>query len=323
MSNLENYIQNLKEYFNKNPDFTETEKIMYVYIDLGKRFKFDQDFYFAGSKERKRIYEHSNFFDYLEESFEKNKIICKSSSKICEHILKSLGINCITLTDESDLRKYPHVYNIIIPKDGSESYSIDLQNDIENIEFHAFTRNFGLSIMNGKSFVIPVKEQKRIHEKIGYVSEKNPYMDSYIYLFKQDLGMFETFNEKIDFVLQNIDPEKLDGINYWERRWKHEKFIEALFPAEELQNKLHTVEIYKKIGDKKKFYNAYFVMEKQKPIIYIYSEDDFKYNKISVEEFAKMEQEKGFNCTQEQRIPGINKAKRKLRDSERKDIERQ
>ena len=39
MSNLEQYIKNVTEYFKKHPDYTETEKIMYVYLDLGKKFK--------------------------------------------------------------------------------------------------------------------------------------------------------------------------------------------------------------------------------------------------------------------------------------------
>lgn len=311
MSNLEQYIKNVTEYFKKHPDYTETEKIMYVYLDLGKKFKFDQDFYFGGSKKRKKIYDHSNFMDYLEESFDKNTIICKSCAKICEHIFKALGINCLTKTDEYDIRTYKHVYNIIIPKDGSESYSIDLQDDIENIEFHAFTKNFGLSLYDSKSYVVPMQEQKSIHKKLGYISDKNPYMDGYIYLFKQDLGLFPNFNEKIDFVLQNIDPEELDGINYWERKWKHDKFIAELFPKEEIYKELHTLEVYKEKDGKKEFYNTYFTLDKGIPQIYIYSKNDYKYNKYSLTEFAK-KIESGFKSIQG--IPGLKKELKRIKE---------
>lgn len=314
MSNLEKYIKNLTEYFNNQSSFTETEKIMYVYLDLGKSFKFDQDFYFGGSKLRKRIYDHSSFNDYLEECFDKKTIICKSSARICQHIFSSLGIKCLVQTDDYDLRKYKHVYNIIVPSDGSESYSIDLQNDIENIKFHAFPKNFGISLFDEKSYVIPVQEQKEIHKKLGYVSKSHPYMDEYIYLFKQDLGSLTTFNEKIDLILQNIDPEELYGINYWERRWKHEKFISNLLPADEIEHKLHTLEVYKEENNQKKFYNAYFIMEKNRPTIYMYSEKDYKYNKLSLKDFAKLIKN-GFISIQG--VPGLNREINKLEENEK------
>ena len=314
MSNLENYIKNLTEYFNNHPNFAEAEKVMYVYLDLGKKFKFDQDFYFGGSKQRKKIYEHSNFNDYLEESFDKNTIICKSSAKICQHIFNSLGIKCLVQTDDYDLRKYKHVYNIIVPKDSSESYSIDLQNDIENIEFHAFPKNFGISLFDQKSYVIPTQEQKRMHQKFGYVSDEHPYMDEYIYTFKQDLSSISDFNDKVDLILQNIDPEELDGINYWERRWKHEKFISALLPPDEIEHKLHTLEVYKEENGQKKFYNTYFIMEKNEPIIYMYSEKDYKYNKLSLKEFAELVKN-GF--TSIQGIPGLRKEINMLDETEK------
>lgn len=317
MSNLEIYINNLKEYFSKNPDLTETEKVMYVYLDLGKRFKFDQDFYFGGSKARKRIYTHSSYQDYLEESFDRNTIICKSSARICQYIFAELGITCLNHIDEHDERNYKHVYNIIVPKDGSEEYSIDLQNDIENIEFHAFTKDFGLSTDGEERYVISRNEQKRIHEKFGYVSDKNPYMDDYVYLFKQTLDGFPDFNSKIDLILQNIDPEKLDGIDYWERRWKHQKFIDNLLPEEETCDRLHLVELYNKDENgKKRFYNTYFVLDKGEPIIYIYSEKDYKYNKYSLEEFARLAIEKGFETTEAQKIPKVRAEIQKIKEEE-------
>lgn len=309
MSKLKNYVENLKEKFNNEPNLSEPEKIMYVYLDLGKKFKFNQDFYFSGSKERKKIYDHSNFFDYLEECFENNSIICKSSANICQYIFKSLGINCITQVDSNDLRKYKHVYNIIIPKDGSESYSIDLQDDIENIEFHAFTKSFGLSLSEPHKYVISRNDQKKMHEKFGYISKTNPYVDDYIYLFKQYLPMFPNFNQRIDFVLQNIDPKKLEGIDYWERKWKHDKFISELFPKEDIDKNLKTLEVFKNEKNKKKFFNTYYILEKGNPQIYMFSEDEGKYDKLTITDFAKLIKS-GFSLTQSSQ--GVPKLKAEL-----------
>lgn len=311
MSGLEKYIENLKEYFAKHPDFSETEKVMYVYIDLGKKFNFDQDFYFGGTKNQKRIYEHSDFADYLEESFDKNTIICKSSARICTKIFNSLGIDCRTQVDESDTRRFPHFYNIIHPKDGSESYSIDLQDDIENIKFHSSLTDFGLSLVDEENYVIPKIEQKRIHEKLGYISKTNPYMDEYLYTMKLGLDYFPEFGEKLDFIFQNIDPDKINGINYWERRWKHDKFLSKLLTSDE-KNKLNMIELYKKNGDKRHYYNAYYFLEKGIPQIYIYSDDNFKYNKVSLHDYAELLTE-GYECNQG--IPMLKGEIRKIKDA--------
>lgn len=47
MSLLEKYVEKVKE---KTVNYSELEKIRYVYIDLGQKFSFDLDFSFGNTK---------------------------------------------------------------------------------------------------------------------------------------------------------------------------------------------------------------------------------------------------------------------------------
>ena len=59
---------------------------------------------------------------------------------------------------------------------------------------------------------------------------------------------------------------------------------------------------------------TYFIMEKNRPIIYMYSEKDYKYNKLSLKDFAKLIKN-GFISIQG--VPGLNKEINKLEENEK------
>lgn len=299
MCNLDNYVEQMKKYLKANLDTTEAQIIMYVYLDLAKRLKFDQDFFFGGSKRKKQLYENARHLNELNECLESNKIICKSASYILEYILKRLGINIETVEDEYDYRKYKHVYNIITPKDGSEKYSIDMQEDMINIHYHDFTKDFGLALDRTERYVISRQEQKKIHEKLGYISKDNPYVDEYIYLLKEDLEFFEDPYDKIDFALKNIDSMEYPEVDYWERRWKHERFLQELFSAKEITKKLNVVEFFKRTENgNKEFMNGFFVDSPKGVIIYLFSKQDCGYNSYSLPEFALKVKNEGIEYRQ-------------------------
>ncbi len=314
MSKLREYTEKMKQYKLANPDLTEQELIMHVYLDLGLRFNFDQDFFFGGSKNKRRIYDSSNRFNVLDECMEKNIVICKSGSYILQYVLTELGVNIRTIEDPEDERRYKHYYNIITPADGSEEYSIDLQEDMIYMHYHAFTRDFGLSTDGKERRVISRDEIKRIHTKLGYISKEFPYVDEYIYLFKEDIGSIEKLEDKIDFILTNIDPIDYPQVNYWERRWKHERFIKELLSKDE-RAKLGVLEFYRTKADGTKEFINGFCHESSKGVtVYMYSLEDNKYNSYSVPEIAQEFVNNGLNCYQ--KIKGLNKEILKLKGKE-------
>ena len=220
MSNLEKYIEQVREYQTQHSGISETELIRYVYLDLGKRFSFNVNFLpFGNSKKQQNLYKyHSRNLVDLEECMETNIVICKSVSYILEYILRAVGVNIKTVIDPNDLRKCPHMYNIITPKDG-EPYIVDLQEDMYNIQSHSFTRNFGLSVKDGKTYIISRFEQEQMDRKNGYITEGNYYSDDYLYLLKYDADFIEDFDEKIKFILENIDIYDNPNMKYTDRQW--------------------------------------------------------------------------------------------------------
>lgn len=130
---------------------TENEIVRAIYLDLGRRFSFDLEFCFGNSKTRKKIYNRAILKkEDIEEYLKKNKAICRSLAYTVEYILKELGINIITVTMAEDDSTCPHVHNIVIPKEG-ESYIIDLQQDLKEIQSHSFPKSFGLSTIPRKA----------------------------------------------------------------------------------------------------------------------------------------------------------------------------
>ena len=87
MSSLEKYIEEVKE---NTENFSDIEKLRYVYLYLGKRFSFNLDFSFGNSETKKKIYNKSHKSNELEQSMENNTIICKTSSTIYEYIMKKI-----------------------------------------------------------------------------------------------------------------------------------------------------------------------------------------------------------------------------------------
>lgn len=305
---LDDYINYLKKYVQDN-SLQEEEFIMMVYLNLGKMFKFDQDFFFGGSKKREEMYYLAPRYSYCNESFKKKKINCKVVSYILKYILENFGINIKVIEALNDERKYKHVLNLI-KSSNNEEYTIDLQDDMINIHYHDFTYGFGLS-PDGSKYVISPDRQRLMHEKLGYITKDNPYTGEYIYLIKQYVNCFDDFASKVSFVLENIDCVDNSNIDYFERYWRHKRILERIFTEHELTNLLKMVEFYKIQEDgTKKYYNGFFLDIPKNVLIYMYSMEENQYIAYTPDEFAiKIQKE---NIYYNQNIRGIKGALKRL-----------
>jgi len=317
MSKLNEYITSILNYVSDNPDISETELIRHVYLDLGQRFSFDIHFLpFGNSKQRQHIYHHCHSEKDLEQCMETNIVICKSVAHILEHVLKPFDIDISTVTDAEDYRRCPHVYNVINPKDGSQPYIIDLQEDMYNIQAHSFTKNFGLSVADEKTLVISRFEQEQTDRKSGYVTDQNYYTNDYLYLLKSDMGYFEKFSDRVKFVLENIEAYDHPNMQYTDRQWHHVRILEELFSDDEFNyisndRKIRIIDCYKDINNIRKYINCISVQGEDGTQVYYWDNNEGTYCEIKLTDFAKAVQN-GLvvhNCT----IPGLNKALRDLK----------
>lgn len=309
MSNLSRYIDKIKEYKNQNPDISEEKLIRYVYWDLGKRFSFNLDFFYTNRKTKQRIYANSKSEEDLEEAMGSGIVICRSAAYLLEYILKKQGINIRTVVAPNDTRKCPHMYNIVTPKNGEE-YIIDLQEDMQNIQSHSFTKNFGLSTKPKKMPVISRFTIEQMDRELGYIDDNNYYSDDYLYLLKSDIGYFTDFAEKVQFVLENIDIHENPDIQYQERKWHHDKILKELFSAEELK-RIHLIDCYQGDGEEREYKNCIAIERSKGTDIYMYAVEQNRYLKMTIQEFAKQVQN---GLIHEQGIPGLRQALRELRE---------
>ena len=303
MYEIDKYINDLNKIVNSS---NGTELIMQIYIDLGLRLSFDEDFFFGGTKKKKELYFAPHNISYLDKFFKLGKVTCVSSAYILNYILKKFGIDSKVVADTKDFRRYKHVYNVIKEKSG-KIYSIDLQDDIMNIRTHSRTWSFGLSL-DGNSYVIDLNIQKEIHKSIGYINNANNYSDDYIYVIKNYLSCFNDFNSKIEFVLGNVDI-KNNCINYFERRWLHEKILKDLFNYKELLL-IHSLELFKRNAIGREYINAFYIRNKNNIDIYIYDVDNYRYNKYSLEDYVMYADNN--NIESRMNIPGYRTVRNKV-----------
>lgn len=325
MSNLKKYINKIKEYIDHHEDISETEIIRYVYLDLGKKLSFNEEFLpFGNSRKKQNLYNYrSRNITDLEECMESKKAICKSISYILEYILKDIGIDIKTVVDPNDARNCPHTYNLITQKDGKE-YVVDLQEDIYNIQSHSFTKNFGNS-KNNDGYIISRLEQEQMDRKNGYIDKNNYYSDDYLYLLKQNISFIDDFDDKARFILENIDIYDNPNMGYTDRQWHHKAILEEFFNRKEFnyQNnsgKIKMIDCYKDLNNEKHYINCISLQTKNGIEIYLYNKKEYKYCQMDFMNFARAV-DNGlvlYKCN----IPGLNKVIKKLNENQGEENER-
>ena len=304
---LDEYIEYIKKYVEEHPTILEEEIVRYVYLDLGKKLSFDENFKpFGNSKKRQQIYKSSEYITVLNKCIETKKAICNSMAHILVHVLSKLGITILAITDPNDDRKTPHVSNLIIPKNGRKPYYIDLQEDLYRIQMHGFTPNFGLNAFS--RFEIETMDRK-----FGYIDNENYYTDDYIYTLKADACLFENFNEKVKFILENIEVYENPNMSYPDRQWYHVRILEKFFNINEFdynssRGKIRILDCYKTINEQRKYYMVIVVDTKDEPDIYVYNEKESKYSKIEFKNFAYAVKN-GLTMLHNDKIKGLEKIK--------------
>lgn len=287
MENIEKYIQEIKNYISLNPDITEDILIRYVFLDLAQRLSFDLNYIpFGNSKIKQQIYRNGFFVDEVDKCLENNIVICNSASKLLELILSNFNINIKTVKAKGDIRKYPHVYNIVKTKDNRE-YVIDLQEDMYRVKMHGTTPNYGLSEDN--EVIMSRFEQEQIDKKIGYIKDIY-YTDDYLYLLKNDINCIDDFYEKVKFLLENIEIYENSNIDHIDRQWYHVKILEYLFDKNTFNyfNNLGKIKVLNCYKDNKKriYVNCITVEDKGNIHIFLYNKKKYKYQEIDINYFA-------------------------------------
>lgn len=322
MSLLQKYIDDVKV---KTKNYSEIEKMRYVYIDLGKRINFDLDYSFGNSEKKRKLYNKMTTDSEMDKMLENNIGICKSISYIYAKIMQSLGIDMKVSENEEQYeynhKNLKHIYDYYIDKNGHR-YQFDIQQDMMNIKARMRTTHFGMETPNGEckelKQLVSRHDLETIDKKIGYISEgTNYYTDDYIELIKMGIQNLETINEKMKFILENSDGYLNDPIDYADREWRLEfllgKSTIYRMKNQEEKAKENIVLLNKKDSDKVEIFNCYKGKKSDNSFkmgvavygnntdIYLFDEKNGGFDSYSLDEFA--------NKTIKEKITMIDKVK--------------
>lgn len=262
---IDEYIEKIKE---KTNNYTDIEKLRYIYLDLGKVMSFNTEFIYGSEREKISIYKNiSNNIEELNKNFEEKKVICKSLAYIIKYILNKVDIKTEINIDYSESISYKHVNNIVTLYD--EKYIIDLQQDLKNIQIHSNTEYFLIDKFEYQT--ISKNQLKKIDEKIGYISDDNPYIEEYLYTIKKSLDENLKIDEKIEKILYLLNNYiNTNNMGYYEIRSSYCSLVKSLLNTKE-RNYVKFIDGYQ-IGIKNK-YNLFIFVNNT---IFMYSNNKFE-----------------------------------------------
>lgn len=274
---FESFIQNI---IFQTQDYSELEKVRYVYIMLGKIMSFDTQFSYGNEKTRNNIYTMCHNDEKSLNSYFENKVgICKSIAYLFAYILKKMNICVKVIIEKEEDIIYQHVTNIVVLQNGIH-LELDLQHDLKNIQVNMKTQHFG----NGE---IDEEQLKKIDKKIGYIKENSDYTENYFYMLQKALNNQVNFQEKIKFILSNVNVyADTKNMGYVERKHYYCYFI-MKFLTEKEKNKIDFIDCYQMKNGPKKYQLCVIVdIGNNNCEIYIYSDELHKFIKYSLEEIS-------------------------------------
>lgn len=218
--NLNKIIAGMHQKFGKD-GVSDLEKARYLYIELGKLFRYNMDY--LTLYERKQDYIYFTPVDF--DNITTNSWICVQMSDIYVEALKRVGIKASTQKDIRGQEDYDfvHKYTVICLSDGRRMVA-DLIYDLPFIQLGMKTNHFGTYSENGQKDVIPEKEIKQIDDKIGYTFQtsktEKEYTEAFLDMIKQELNDPEKMKAYVsnvyngeEYKSENLIEYKLDLIS--------------------------------------------------------------------------------------------------------------
>ena len=221
-------INQMYQKYGKN-GLSELEKARYLYLELGKLFRYELNYVTMFERKQEDIYFKPVDFDNITS----NSWICVQMSDIYVEALKRVGVKSSTQKNPNSKDDYsmPHQYTVIELADGRKIIA-DLVYDLTFIQLGMKTLNFGSNSEDGKKDVLSQDEIKKIDDKIGYTfkvsSNERAYTEYFLGLIKQELNDPEKMRDYIKSVYNGEEYKKENLASY--------KFdlIRRFFPLESM-----------------------------------------------------------------------------------------
>ena len=271
-------------------NLTQIEQARWLYIELGKHFKYDMNVFYLPSEKLGETYNKK--VDVDREYFEKT--LCKTINEIYIELLKRLKIKSELKTFDGDY-EYNHVGTVIKFDDGLEIFT-DLTVDLYRIQNGLKTNNYGYSSPEGVYDILSRIEMKKIDDKIGY-TYLGLYMNDFIEIIAEEMknqefvekylpknyGEGHVVADKFEFMLKQIPFEKL---GYVEARNFLMYLIDTVFTDCEKQ-KIKQYDLYRELeNDEREFINCIAINEQK--IKFFIQEENKNIQKVDKEKMNEM-----------------------------------
>ena len=212
--NLNKIIDEMHQKFGKD-GLSELEKARYLYIELGKLFRYNMDY--LTLYERKQDYIYFTPVDF--DNITTNSWICVQMSDIYVEALRRVGISASTQKDVKGQEDYDfiHKYTVMNLSDG-RNVVLDLIYDLPFIQLGMKTNHFGTNSENGQKDLISEEEIKQIDDKIGYTfgistSDRN-YTETFLEMIKEELNDPEKMKDYVKKVYDGEEYKKENLVEY-------------------------------------------------------------------------------------------------------------
>ena len=146
---LNQIISKMKQKFGE--ELSDLEKARYLYIELGKLFRYNLNYLTAYKRKQEDIY--FNYVDF--DNIPTNSYICVQMSDIYAEALRRVGVFASTEVDVKASTDYtmPHKYTVIqLPND--KKIIADMVYDIAFIQLGMKTSHFATNNENGNKDVL-------------------------------------------------------------------------------------------------------------------------------------------------------------------------
>ena len=285
---------NFSKVIDKLPqNLTEMEKARWLYIELGKHFKYNMSVFYMSEEELGKIYNEEISID--EEN--SNLSICKPINQIYVLLLERMGISA-TVKEFPGKYTYNHVGTVIeFPKENMTIYT-DLTVDLFRIQQGLRTENFAFTSPNGIYDILSRKELRDIDNKIGY-TYLGLYVDEFVDRISEEMKDDETVrkyiskkgterlhtSEKFEFLLKQMPLTKM---GYVEARNFLIYLISNVFKEEDKRN-ISQYDLYREGNNGSKEFLNCIVIRDEEPDYYIQRDgkDILKISKDEMENLLK------------------------------------
>lgn len=302
------YKNAIKRIINRMPkSLSEIEKARYMYVNLGRLFTYDENYWYSNKKISNKIYKKSlsSPIDLNDLHFEaKTKDICININKTYNKLLNILGINT------QDVMSYigdGHISTMFFI--GKKRYCCDLQSDLKFIQLKLKTHSFACDGPN----VLSEDELKSIDTKIGYSNIGEKFEEKLLKDLRIKLCDYQNIGDKMLEIFKTV--QKMPGhreLEYAELQALYTYFINNSLCSKDKLN-IHSNLLYKENSpDKRTDYRLVYssfdnTFEKNSFRRFIFSNNDSMFHEISNEDLNNLIVSNNYKILCSGKIPGLNK----------------